>query len=267
MIRVYLKVALQFLLAMAPLFTMHWSLLDWLGYQASPTPPHPLSFTVLGRVLIEGPKEEVEFAVRAYLTALAVGGIFVMDTVEYYIPRRKLEVFRKEYLAQQLPVWRTQLSGDIRINLMFAHRPWWMLWSIRRFKWIWNDGFRPHDPDVNMWITVRQGVCGKAFKTKRPQSAYFSGSQTRSLSMAARWFRRNEFRLWGFQMVKTRHLKAVISIPIVQTSEGLSPKFTAVGVLNLDTDTPEGAQLLQENETDLAEYFHGFGKILAALRT
>jgi len=61
-------------------------------------------------------------------------------------------------------------------------------------------------------------------------------------------------------------LRAVVSIPILEQSEELSPSFKSVGVINLDTSSSAGAELLRRNERELAEYFIGFGKILAALR-
>jgi hypothetical protein len=133
------------------------------------------------------------------LTAIAVAGMLLVDTMEYYIPRRKLEMFRKEYLAKEVVEWRKQLSPDIRINLMFAGRG------------------------------------------KLPQKAYFLDAAARPPTFAERWLFQNEFRLWGPQFTRTCHLKGVISNPIVKASEGLSPTFTAVGVLNLDTDTVAGA--------------------------
>jgi hypothetical protein len=76
----------------------------------------------------------------------------------------------------------------------------------------------------------------------------------------------NRYHLTKRQLRKTRHLTAVLSIPIVKRTEGLSPVYRQVGVINLDSDTEAGAALLEQNQQALAEYFTRFGKILAELR-
>ena len=58
----------------------------------------------------------------------------------------------------------------------------------------------------------------------------------------------------------------MISIPILEQTEDLSPSYHSVGVINLDTSTQAGSNELRKNEQELAEYFMRFGKILAALR-
>lgn len=208
---------MQLLLVAGPLFTLNWSFLNWFGYDAHAARDR-VELGIWNYAIMAGPKEEVEFRIRAIVSTVALSALLIHETLEYYIPRRNLDLFRKEYLGQQVTEWRKQLSPDIRINLMFAGRG---LGPIR-FKWVWNDGFRPHHADANMLIGIRQGVCGRAFKTKRPQSAYFLEPTSRPLTFAERWLFRNKFRLWGYQITRTQHLKGVISIPIIQTSAGLS---------------------------------------------
>ena len=111
----------------------------------------------------------------------------------------------------------------------------------------------------------RQGACGKAFRSMRPQSVYFDQVPPK-LAFRQKWLFANEFRLWGPQFRRTEHLRAVLSIPILEQSDHLSPSFASVGVINLDTSSETGAAKLRENERDLAEYFMRLGKILAALR-
>jgi hypothetical protein len=265
MIRVAIRVGVQLLTILAPLFTMQWSLLDRLGY--GPDASNMVQVSAWGYPVLFGPKPEVEFTVRAFISAAGLALFFIYEAVEFYIPRRNLTAFRKAYLAEAAPEWRKQLSDDIRINLMFGRRPWWGAWAFSYFQWTWSDGFKPHDRDVNMPLLASpwQGVCGMAYKTKRPQSVYFD-SAPGQLSFQEKWLLRNSFRLWGPQISRTRELRGVISIPIVLATEGLSPQYKAVGVLNLDTCSESGAKLLKENENALAEYFHRLGKILGALR-
>ena len=262
LVRLLFRYGLQAALVLSPLFTMGFSLLNLLGHREA-TPTDELQF-----LFFSGPKQEVELQLRILITAIALCLSLTFEAVDLYLPSRSLVRFRKRYLEEQKKEWRTKLHPDIRINIMYARRRWYFLWGIRVFEWTWNDGFEPPNEhqDANMWLCDRQGACGKALRSMRPQSVYLEAGPSQPLTFPQRWLFANEFRLWSSQLRRTAHLRAVISIPILEQSDDLSPSFTSVGVINLDTSTQAGAERLRGNERELAEYFMRLGKILAALR-
>lgn len=261
-LRLFIRYGIQAVLLLAPMTTMGFSLLNFVGHRnAGPTD----SVQFLGLV---GPKQEVELRIRIYLTVIAVVATLAFEAVDLYWPSRSLLRFRKRYLELQKKEWRSNLSDDVRINIMYARRRWYTLWLfVKVFEWTWNDGFaHPNEHrDANMWICEYQGACGKAFRSQKPQSVYFDPTPV-TMTVRERWLFRNQFRLSFRQLNRTSHLRAVVSIPILEPSEELSPSYTSVGVINLDTSTETGSKTLHENEQALTEYFMRIGKILAALR-
>lgn len=262
LLRLVLRYGFQAGLVLAPLVTMEWSLLNVFGHSgAAPAD------TV--RVLVfKGPKREVELTLRILITATALVGSLIFEAVDLYWPSRSLLRFRMHYLEEKRKEWRDKLSPAVRINIMYARRRWYFLWLVRTFEWTWNDGFDPPvgHVDANMWICEFQGVCGKAFRTMKPQSVYFDANTPEAGGFREKWFFDNKFHLSHRQLRRTRHLRAVLSIPILEQSDGMSPDYRSVGVINLDASSDAGMNELHKNERELAEYFTRLGKILAALR-
>lgn len=259
-LRLFFRYGLQAVLVLAPLLTMGFSLLNLIGHSAAgPTDPVQVLF-------LAGPKQEVELQLRILISVVALIVSLTFEAIDLYLPSRSLLQFRKHYLEEKRKEWRDKLTPEIRINIMYAKRRWYTLFLfVKVFEWTWNDGFEhPNEhEDANLWMCDLQGACGRAFRTGKPQSVYFDG---RSMTFAERWFFLNEFRLSGWQLKRTAHLKGVLSIPILEQSDELSPSFESVGVVNLDTSSAAGAETLQKNEQELADYFMRIGKILAALR-
>lgn len=259
-LRLFLRYGVQAVLVLAPLLTRGFSLLNLIGHSAAgPT-------DVVSVLLLTGPKQEVELNLRIYISVVALVGSLTFEALDLYLPSRSLLRFRKRYLEQQKAEWRAKLIEDVRINIMYARRRWYFLWLARSFEWTWNDGFAPPNEhvDANLWICEFQGACGRAFRAGKPQAAYFDAVEM--MSFRQRWLFGNPFRLSGWQLRRTTHLKAIISIPILEQSDDLSPSFRSVGVINLDTSSVNGAKKLKDNEQTLTAYFIGLGKILAALR-
>ena len=261
-LRLLFRYGLQAIFILSPLLTMGFSLLNLIGHSAAgPTDAVQVFF-------LSGPKQEVELGLRIWITVVALICSLTFEAVDLYIPSRSLLRFRKHYLEEQNKEWRSKLRPDIRINIMYARRRWYFGWLfVKVFEWTWNDGFAPPNEhiDANMWICEFQGVCGKAFRTMKPQSIYFEVGAADNLTVSQRLFR-NEFRLSGWQLRRTSHLRGIISVPILEQSDELSPSCTCVGVVNLDTSSEAGSNKLRDNEEELTEYFLRFGKILAALR-
>lgn len=78
--------------------------------------------------------------------------------------------------------------------------------------------------------------------------------------------RANEFRMWPWQMRRTKEVKYILSVPLFKASHGDSKTWKVVGVINLDTITDEGAEFLKANEGRLATYFMEIGKVVACLK-
>jgi len=234
-------------------------------------------------VHIAGPKEEVEFKLRVIVTFCGLVMVLGSEIFDYYLPKRDFHEFRDLYLENEARKnWRKQLRADVRINILHAYRLGRFLWMIRVFRWTWNDGFRPPHGhfDVNLGLTTFQGVCGKAFRTKTPIFVDFREEPPTARDRTYQnwipfrwsWFQLrswppfNQFHLWPWQLSKCKNLKGVLSVPILKKSKGNSPKWRAVGVINLDSVTDEGTEFLKTHRNKLTVYFVDYGKILASLR-
>lgn len=264
MASIVVRIAIQMAVTLAALLGAEYSILNWLtGSSAALT--ESVTIQVWNWKLLEGPRQEVEVGLRIAIVMTAFLVLFLHEAVTYWLPKQALLRFRKEYIDLEKDEWRKKLHPDIRINLMHVKHRWYALW-LPVFEWTWNDGFAPHHEDANMWMCAWQGACGKAYRSKRPQFASLEPGSYKQLEWYEKWLLMNPYHLTKRQLRKTRHLTAVLSIPIVRKTEGLSPVFRRVGVINLDTETASGADLLRDNQQELAEFFLRFGKIFAALK-
>jgi hypothetical protein len=246
------------------MLTLQWSVVDWLwGPFAHPQDVH---LAVFGMTFV-GTKEQLELKFRAWVSAVALALVFAVEITDVYLPRARMLEFRKAYLDAERATWREVLSPDIRLNIMHARRsPVFLFYRV--FDWTWNDGFDPpRHQDANLFLTEFQGVCGLTLRSERAFLADLRAAG--QMSFAERWFLRNRFRLFKWQLDKTRNTKAVLSVPMfVERKAGSAEakKWRAVGVINLDTDTDAGAALLQDRQDDLVTYFGRVGKVVAKLR-
>jgi len=236
-------VLIQLTLTLGALLGAQYSLLNWM-FNSEAKPTEAIVVAPFGFLLLSGPKQEVELKIRLAIVAAGFAALFVHEAVAYWIPRRNLLQFRKEYIDLEKDDWQTQLHHDVRINLMFAKRRWYTLWLLPVFEWTWNDGFKPEHRDANMWICVLQGAYGQAYRTRTAQFASIPAGSFQALTPREKWLLGNRYHLTKRQLRKTRHVLAVLSIPIVKRTDGLSPRYKAVGVMNLDSDTSDGAAIL-----------------------
>lgn len=275
--RIVTKLVTQGLLLLGPIITLNWSILSLLGYGQDVN----LNFLFFG---IAGPKEQVEFKLRVFVTAFGLLLVFGSEIFEYYLPKRDFRDFRNLYLENEAKTWRETLRADIRINILHVYRPGRYLWLIPVFRWTWNDGFRPPNGhfDVNLYFTTLQGVCGRAYRSEKAVFVDFreevrpprARSYQKWPPFRWQWFQLrnwppfNPFHLWPWQLTKCGALKGVLSVPILKEIKrgGLSADWRAVGVLNLDSMTDEGTEFLKKYRNQLSEYFVDYGKILASLR-
>jgi hypothetical protein len=254
--RLIVKLCSQGLLVLAALLSSSWSLLDTLHLVRS-------DGTVQMMGLITGTKASVELRLRVILSIGALLSIAATDLWDIYMPRKKLSDFRKEYLAQQVKTWRDQLGNEIRVSVLYARRRWyWPFWKV--FEWSWNDGFKPpNHQDVNLGLACWQGVSGRAFKDNITKSAYYS--ELGAPNFREKYLFGNAYRLTFRQIKKTKGLKGIVSIPLLSRGQGDSPTYKSVGVINLDTRTDSGAELLKKNQVALANYFAEAGLLLGLL--
>jgi hypothetical protein len=101
---------------------MGFSLLNLLGHRSA-TPTDEVQF-----LFFSGPKLEVELRLRIAITVLALFLSLTFEAVDLYLPSRSLMRFRKRYLEEQRKEWRIRLHPDIRINIMYARRRWYLSW-------------------------------------------------------------------------------------------------------------------------------------------
>src|SRR4051812_33955404 len=119
MFRALLRYGPPVLLAVAPLLTYQYSLLNVLGY--APDQSGILHFSLIPYWPLSGPKATVEMDVRILLTLSGIGLLMLSGYVDAYIPSRTLESFRHDYLEHlNQAEWRTRgrVRRDIRINVM-----------------------------------------------------------------------------------------------------------------------------------------------------
>jgi hypothetical protein len=199
-----------------------------------------------GYALASGSREHVNFKVQVFVSLL----IFVITLINEYstagLPLARLRTFRTNFLNERhLGPWtRTLGTSGFRMNVMFI-RYWFV------FTWAWScnfDATHNHHRDAGLLLTRFQGVCGKAYRAQKAEIVSFDGSATA-------WTLFRTYRLFPWQQQKTRHVKAILSVPIFRQSESPSRPAKCVGILNIDAVTDEAAKLLRDNEVSLAEYF------------
>ena len=164
-------------------------------------------------------------------------------------------------MEEKATEWKTKVGAGIRINIMYAKRHWWLAF-MPRLEWVWGHGYirkGGQDPDHGLCFLWFQGVCGRAYCTRNSVAA---------TALSVKQWYRPPFRLGPQQIKRTEHVRAVLSIPIMDASWGGGGKqLRCVGVINLDAKTDKAALRLVSREKEFIEYFGGHGRILASLRT
>lgn len=214
---------------------------------------------------LTGTKAQVELEVRVgiiFVALLISASLDVFSQIaEVYLPRQQLQDFRSDYLEEKRKQWRELLSEDIRVNVMFARRPWHFPFA-RRLQWTWSTGYKPphrhHDANLKFWEW--QGVCGFALGRNVP---VFADLRRAPQGQSPYW--KNDFLLGPRQFKKTQAVKAVLSVPLYVKVGRESPTWKAVGVVSLDTLDDAGADLLANNRERLQEYFVQIGMSIARL--
>lgn len=259
--RIILKHSAQLLLVLTPVITLNWSILNWLGFQGSPTDHIEADFSLF---TLSGPKQVVELKIRVLVVALGAAILLFHDSYEHYRPRRDNKKFKAAYLESLKKQWEKILIPDIRINILHAKR-YWFFPFLSFFSWTWNYNFSLYDKDTNLFLSTRQGVAGIAFRKGRPQLVDLRKAKNFRLHFHEKFLLLNQFHLWHSQLKKTESLQCILSIPLLMATTDLSPEWRVVGVINLDTSTEIGAEFLNCYDEVLANYFIDYGKVIAYL--
>jgi hypothetical protein len=132
-----------------------------------------------------------------------------------------------------------------------------------------NAGFDPAfgaNADAHFWIWGFQGVCGRALKKGYPQFSDLRGGSSPDPWWRTPFPSRRNFRLFRWQLQKTAHVKAILSVPIsIPNDSSVNPKSHIVGIVNLDAVSEDGANWLKNELQQTTEYLCDHGQFLTYL--
>jgi len=199
------------------------------------------------------------------LAVLDLAVLAVYETWTHFLPQRQARRIADVYveglfkqLEGQLEAIGMKIGKDIRANIMFVRRSAFTLF-FRKFVWFANRGFEGSHRDNKLGLFVGQGLCGQAFRKRQTLSV-----DLRSSPAPGWWPSAANFWLLPGQRKKTNHLTAILTIPIfAQYKDGLMTTHEAVGVINIDAVSTQGADGLLSNKIRLDEFFKESGTILA----
>ena len=212
-------------------------------------------------------KATIEKLVAAFFASLTIAGMTVYESIAHLWPRAQAKKFAFNYVGNILDQFSKsideqglRMGDDLRVNVLFAKRCWFLI--LRRFTWFANRGFSAGQQDNGLWLLARQGLCGKAFRAEQTLA-----SDLREAKPSHKWWPSQE-NLWLFrwQREKTRHLKAILSIPIFRmTKSDAMTRHKVVGVINVDAVSDRGAEWLLKNKKILEAFFGDRGTTLVWL--
>ena len=218
------------------------------------------------------PEQQIEDTLRVAVSLLGLVGVFGFDIFNLYIPRQQARQFARDYFNRCIVEIRKRpdipaLGEHIRLNVLFAPR----LRFVRCFKWTANVGFEPpvgYSRDGHLWLFTWQGICGRALKLRETQFV-----DLRTLPINRHYWlahicpMKENFRLFSRQLRKTRHVRAVLSVPIFeQRLPSPNPRFRAIGVFNIDAVTDEGSDWLSKDRKSLTVYFADQAQLFAYMK-
>lgn len=201
---------------------------------------------------------DLEAAISTFLLCV----VFAFEARSAAKDRSARDNFREEYVDDLVQPFQAQLGRDLRFNVMYASR--WPFLLVKVFHWKGSRGFRAGvHQDARLWFTVHQGVCGLAY---RNQSCEWVDLRTAPPFEPQLWPWKNPFGLSRGQFEKTRHVKAVLSVPMIKTlGPRTNPKYTRAGVINLDAVSDAGADYLAANHLEIENELLRAGAILGSL--
>jgi hypothetical protein len=220
--------------------------------------------------LLLGDKPEagsVEKLVGIFLGGISITVMTVYESFAHLWPRVQAKTFAFNYVgnlfdkfAKSIDSNGVRMGGDIRVNVLFVKLCRFLL--LRRFTWFANRGFIGGQKDNDLWMLTWQGLCGKAFRSENTLA-----TDLRHTRLSDRWWPcPGNLWLFPWQREKTRHLKAILSIPIFRTTKSdAMTRHKAVGVINIDAVSDRGAEWLLKNAKVLEAFFGDRGTTLVWL--
>jgi hypothetical protein len=248
----------QFLVVLSPLLSGSWSFLDFAGVPVDKNG----EVTILGIAALTGRKDQVEFNLRIAIAAFLFAVSIVTEWKTVGQPLERVRTFRKTYLDNEYDKgWKTSLGAGIRLNVMYLRKGLF-------FRSAWNKGFAPpkYHWDAGMVLLRWQGVAGQAFQLANTGASRGLGFGYAEYDLGNPDVMKT-FRLTRGQLNRTKHVLAVLSIPMLRkitTREG-GEKFKCVGMINVDAVTTDAAKVIKNNEAALIEAFAQVGRYLSDL--
>lgn len=267
MLKLIIKYLSQAIIVFTPLLTLKYSLLDFFGFKDNTLELNLILYK------FSGTKDEVELIIRLALVTLALLLMIMYDIIDYYLPQRRFKAFSQLYINNIIEEWREGIPGNIRdgirINIMFVYRPF-LFPLVRLFRWYKSYGYDPQanpdgplaPSDMNLSLMSFQGLCGEALRKR--VSRFSKVEDLNNLQ----WYQKcipclNQFNLFYWQLLKTKFVKAILSVPICIDSDENNGNWKVVGIINVDTLTDEGVKYLENNKKRFSEYFLNYGKLIA----
>jgi hypothetical protein len=175
-------------------------------------------------------------ALRLYLgLGILVAGItFVVEYLTNIRPTRHwrevVPVIIDEITTSFVDFLRDTVGVHPRMHIMIPRRTWRWCWAHRYFVMWWSRGLE-NQPDVNITFPVGQGVVGECYRQKIPIYA-----PPEALGEG--------YRFPGHLRPLIRDLQAIICYPIYEPRQRGRQSGKLIGVLTLDSKTPNAYTLL-----------------------
>jgi hypothetical protein len=201
-----------------------------------------------------------------YLSLFLLAVIFLFDAFERGLPALDAAKFRDEYVERFVKKYFKLGKRHLRFNVMVARRRWYFLWLTGAFEWTASRGFDPGvHHDAKMWLGTWQGVAGEALREEKTSFVDLRTTPEMARHPVRIW--KNPFGLTLRQLRKTRHVLAILSVPmVVKRGMGGNPSLTATGVINVDAVSAQGAEWLSRNWERLGRSLEEAGTLLGSIR-
>ena len=218
-----------------------------------------------------GWNEPADLVVRTLVAFAILSVSFVYDAADFAAPALRAHELGKKFVARiekgvspkQVGV---SLGADIRVDVLVLGSPLPLLPLRLVFKWFANPGFVGQHADNGMFLWRWQGLSGLARAERK--SMFVDSAGLTKITAAAGWRSKEGLYLTKRQCRTTAHLRAILSVPLlreVQRKGSLLKKWKAVGVINVDAVSENGATWLVANRSLLEAYLLEEGALLADL--
>jgi uncharacterized protein YggT (Ycf19 family) len=172
--------------------------------------------------------------------ASSVVGLTVL--IEYFTSIRPAKhweevhpVILSQLAAPFLEFLRNECKIVPRINILVPSRTYHFLWIYRGYFTVWWSAGMDNQPDVNISFPVWHGVSGECYRAKIPIYAPLKAVE-------------NEYKFPKRLRPLTSGIQAIISYPIYESPRKGKQSGKLIGVINLDSKTPNTYNILTEDK-------------------